>query len=134
MTPAPSVATAGTAIYDIAARTVHLPSGEKLEAHSGLGDRKDDIRYVRERMKGPTPPHTYDLTLRESLFHGVQAIRLTRWAARRAIYGRDGLLAHTFMLGPGGDTNGCVSIRDYDRFLQASCAARFKRLVVVASL
>lgn len=134
VTPAPSTATAGTAIYDIASRTVHLPSGEKLEAHSGLGDRKDDIRYVRERMKGPTPPHTYDLTLRETLFHGVQAIRLTPVGGTAAIYGRDGLLAHTFMLGPGGDSNGCVSIRDYDRFLQAFMRGEIKRLVVVASL
>ena len=35
-----------TAIYDIKARTVHLPDGTKLEAHSGLGPKMDDPRYV----------------------------------------------------------------------------------------
>jgi hypothetical protein len=35
-----------TAIYDVAARTVHLPNGRRLEAHSGLGDLMDDPRYI----------------------------------------------------------------------------------------
>jgi len=48
-----------------------------------------------------------------------------------AIYGRDGILAHTYMLGPNGDSNGCVSIRNYDRFLQAYLRGEVKRLVVV---
>jgi hypothetical protein len=123
----------GTAVYDIAAKTLTLPSGEKLEAHSGLGDRLDDPRFVHERMKGPTPPHTYELTLREALFHGVRAIRLNPVGGSQAIHGRAGLLAHTFMLGPRGDSNGCISIRDYDRFLQAYLRGEMKRLVVVAS-
>ncbi len=61
---------AGTAVYDITARTVTLPSGEVLEAHSGLGEAMDDPRYVHLRMRGSTPPGTYDLTERERLFHG----------------------------------------------------------------
>src|SRR5665647_2846493 len=43
-----------TAVYDLSARTVYLPNGEKLEAHSGLGDKLDDPQYVRVRMRGPT--------------------------------------------------------------------------------
>src|ERR1019366_2639331 len=35
-----------TAVYDIAAHTVYLPNGQRLEAHSGLGDKLDDPRYV----------------------------------------------------------------------------------------
>src|SRR5262249_11783964 len=31
-----------TAVYDISARTVYMPDGTRLEAHSGLGDRLDD--------------------------------------------------------------------------------------------
>jgi hypothetical protein len=54
-----------------------LPSGERLEAHSGLGSLMDDPRYVHEKNRGATPPNTYALKLRESLFHGVQAVRLT---------------------------------------------------------
>jgi len=38
------------------------------------------------------------------------------------------------MLGPNGDSNGCVSIRKYDLFLQAYLDHKIKRLVVVASL
>ena len=123
-----------TAVYDISAKAVYLPSGEKLEAHSGLGDHLDDPRYVHVRMKGATPPHVYDLSMRESLFHGVRAIRLNPVGGSGAIHGRAGLLAHTFMLGPNGDSNGCVSIRNYDRFLQAYLKGEIRKLVVVASM
>ena len=123
--------TAGVAVYNIAARIVILPSGERLEAHSGLGEGLDEPRLVNIRMRGPTPPGTYDLTEREQLFHGVRAIRLTPVGGSEAVYGRVGLLAHTFMLGPRGDSNGCVSFRDYERFLQAFLRGEVQRLVVV---
>lgn len=122
----------GTAIYDIRARTVYLPNGERLEAHSGLGERMDDPRHAHVRMHGPTPPHVYDLTEREQRFHGVRAIRLNPVGGSRAIHGRAGLLAHTYLLGPRGDSNGCLSIKDYDRFLQAYLRGEVRRLVVVA--
>jgi hypothetical protein len=38
------------------------------------------------------------------------------------------------MLGPRGDSNGCVSIKDYDRFLKAYDNGEFNRLVVVPNL
>lgn len=124
-----------TAIYDISARTVHMPNGQKLEAHSGLGDKLDDPRYVHVRMHGPTPPHIYDLSPREALFHGVEALRLNPVGGGGShIYGRAGLLAHTYMLGPNGDSNGCVSFRDYAAFLQAYKNGEVKRLVVVARM
>lgn len=123
-----------TAVYDISAHMVYMPDGTKLEAHSGLGSRLDDPRYVRERMHGPTPPHLYDLAMRESLFHGVPALRLKPVGGEGAIFGRSGLLAHTYMLGPNGDSNGCVSFRNYDAFLQAYRSQRVKRLAVVAHL
>ncbi|MCK2053691.1 DUF2778 domain-containing protein [Methylobacterium sp. 37f] len=123
---------AGTAVYDITARTVTLPSGERLEAHSGLGESMDNPRHVHRRMRGSTPPGTYDLTEREALFHGVRAIRLNPVGGSAAIHGRDGILAHTYMLGPSGASNGCVSFRDYNRFLQAYLRGEVRRLVVVA--
>jgi hypothetical protein len=119
-----------TAIYDIAAHTVYMPNGERLEAHSGLGDRLDDVRYVSERNRGPTPPHVYDLKLRESLFHGVQAVRLNPVGGTNP-FGRTGLLAHTYMLGPRGDSNGCISFKDYQKFLQAFKRGEVTRLAVV---
>jgi hypothetical protein len=122
------------AVYDISAHIVYMPDGSKLEAHSGYGEYLDDPGYVSKRMRGATPPHTYDLSLRESLFHGVQAIRLTPVGGDDAIFGRDGLLAHTYMLGPRGDSNGCVSFRNYEAFLSAYRNNEVKRLVVVAHI
>jgi hypothetical protein len=121
-----------TAVYDISARTVYLPDGTKLEAHSGLGSKLDDPRYVHVRMLGATPPHVYDLEPREALFHGVPALRLKPVGGEEAIYGRTGLLAHTYMLGPNGDSNGCVSFKDYYAFLNAYRNGGIKRLAVVA--
>jgi hypothetical protein len=121
-----------TAVYDISARTVYLPDGTRLEAHSGLGSRLDDPRYVHVKMQGATPPHIYELTPREALFHGVPALRLTPIGGEDAIFGRRGLLAHTYMLGPNGDSNGCVSFKNYDAFLNAYRNQGIKRLAVVA--
>jgi hypothetical protein len=121
-----------TAVYDITARAVYLPDGTKLEAHSGLGAKLDDPRYVHVRMHGATPPHVYDLEPREALFHGVPALRLKPVGGEEAIFGRTGLLAHTYMLGPNGDSNGCVSFKDYYAFLNAYRNGGIKRLAVVA--
>jgi hypothetical protein len=38
------------------------------------------------------------------------------------------------MLGPDGDSNGCVSIKDYEGFFVAFQSGKIKRLVVVPSL
>ena len=121
------------AVYDIAAHTVFLPNGERLEAHSGLGHRLDDPHYVDERRRGPTPPNIYDLTLRGHLFHGVRAIRLNPVDDDK-MYGRDGMLAHTYMLGPTGQSFGCVSFKQYPKFLQAFLSGEIDRLVVVPHL
>jgi hypothetical protein len=110
-----------------------LPNGEKLEAHSGLGDKRDDPQYIHVKMRGPTPPNVYDLTLREKLFHGVRAIRLNPVDDDK-MFGRDGMLAHSYMLGSNGQSNGCVAFRDYPRFLQAFLSGKVDRLVVVPDL
>jgi hypothetical protein len=120
-----------TAIYDISAHIVYLPDGMRLEAHSGLGDRIDDPRFVDERDRGATPPGVYQLTLRESLFHGVQALRLNP-IGTGFTFNRVGLLAHPYMLGPNGDSNGCVSFKTYDVFLRAFQSGEVRRLAVVA--
>jgi hypothetical protein len=122
-----------TAVYDISAHVVYMPDGTRLEAHSGLGSWLDDPSHVNERMRGATPPDVYDLELRESLFHGVRALRLIPEDQQKTM-GRAGLLAHSFMLGPNGDSNGCVSFRNYDAFLQAYLDHKVKRLAVVARL
>jgi hypothetical protein len=130
---APDPADAHTAVYDIEARMVYLPSGRRLEAHSGLGDLMDDPRHVSRRMRGATPPNIYELKLREALFHGVRAIRLKPLDEDK-MYGRDGILAHTYMLGPNGQSNGCVSFKNYDAFLQAFLKGEVTRMAVVARL
>jgi hypothetical protein len=130
----PSLTDRTTAVYDISARKVYMPDGTKLEAHSGLGSRLDNPSSANEKMRGVTPPHIYELKPREALFHGVAALRLTPVGGEGAIYNRNGLLAHTYMLGPNGDSNGCVSFRDYNKFLQAYRNGEVKRLIVVAKL
>lgn len=122
-----------TAIYDISAHTIYLPNGERLEAHSGLGPMRDDPRYVSAKNRGPTPPNVYDLSMRRGSFHGVQAIRLNPEPGSR-MYGRDGILAHTYMLGPSGQSNGCLAIRNYSEFLRAYQSGEINRLVVVPHL
>ena len=122
-----------TAVYDISARAVYMPNGAKLEAHSGLGGLMDNPAHVNQRMVGATPPNVYDLKPREKLFHGVAALRMTPVGEADTL-GRSGLLVHSYMLGPNGDSNGCVSIKEYDKFLQAYHYGQVKRLVVVPSL
>ncbi len=122
-----------TAIYDITARTVYLPSGRRLEAHSGFGSLMDNPRHVNVRMQGATPPNVYNLALREQLFHGVRAIRLNPVDGSR-MYGRAGILAHTYMLGPNGQSNGCVSFSNYPEFLNAFLRGEVTRLAVVERL
>jgi hypothetical protein len=129
----PTGMTSHTAIYDIVAHTVYLPDGERLEAHSGLGRMLDDPQSVSARGRGATPPNVYDLTLREGLFHGVQALRLNPVDDAR-MYGRAGILAHTYMLGPSGQSFGCVSFKDYDEFLRAFKRGEIDRVVVVPHL
>ena len=123
-----------TAVYDISAHKVYLPDGTALEAHSGLGSLLDDPNHADVRDRGVTPPTLYELKPREAMFHGVAALRLIPVDGESATFGRSGLLAHSFMLGPNGDSNGCVSFRDYDAFLQAYETHKIDRLAVVAHL
>jgi hypothetical protein len=122
-----------TAVYDISAHAVYMPDGSKLEAHSGYGSLMDDPAHVNEQNVGATPPNVYDLKPRETLFHGVQALRMISVGDNDTL-GRSGLLVHSYMLGPNGDSNGCVSIRNYEKFLKAYSDGAIKRLVVVPKL
>ena len=122
-----------TAVYDLKAHAVYLPNGTVFEAHSGMGNLRDDPDHVDVRMLGATPPAVYSLKPREREFHGVAALRMTV-ADGTDINGRSGLLVHSFMLGPGGDSNGCISVKDYDRFLKAYNDGQFNHIAVVSSL
>jgi len=122
-----------TAIYDIAAHAVYLPNGGRLEAHSGLGGNLDKPQYVNLKGRGPTPPNVYNLVMRKQPFHGIRAIRLIP-VDQGKMFGRDGILAHSYMLGPNGQSNGCVSFSDYPAFLNAFLRGEVERLVVVEHL
>jgi hypothetical protein len=123
-----------TAVYVIADHAVYLPSGGRLEAHSGLGHRVDDPRFITVKNRGPTPPGVYDLVMRERRFHGVRAIRLIPVDESR-MFGRDGILAHSYMLrGSRAQSNGCVVFRDYPAFLAAFLRGEVDRIVVVERL
>jgi hypothetical protein len=131
--PEEDQALAKTAIYDINAKAVYMPNGEKLEAHSGLGEYMDNPKHVKLRMRGVTPPNSYRLTMREALFHGVEAIRMNP-EDKAAMFGRAGILVHPYMLGPNGQSNGCVSVKDYPKFLAAFKRGEVNRMVVVFRL
>jgi hypothetical protein len=127
-------AASGVAVYDVRNAVVYMPNGDKLEAHSGLGQMADKPRYASVKDRGPTPPNTYKLVLRERRFHGVEAIRLLPVNGEKK-FGRDGLLAHTYMLRGGlAQSNGCVVFKDYKRFLAAFKRGNVTRLVVVPDL
>lgn len=97
---------------------------------------QDNPRYVTQKNRGPTPPNLYNLVMRESRFHGVEAIRLLPADGRKK-YNRDGLLAHTYMYAGGGSrsqSNGCVVFKRYERFLNAFKRGEIERLIVVPSM
>ena len=98
-----------------------------------MGTKRDNPRYVKVKNQGPTPPNIYELALREKLFHKVQAIRLIPVGDGK-MFGRDGILAHSYMLGANGQSNGCVSFKDYPAFLRAYLKGEIDRLVVVSRI
>ena len=55
------------------------------------------------------------------------------WAMAN-MFNRDGILAHSYMLGPSGQSNGCVSFKDYPKFLRAYLRGEIDRIVVVSRL
>lgn len=122
-----------TAVYDITAHAVYLPNGTVFEAHSGMGSLRDDPDHALVPNTGATPPATYLLKPRETSFHGVAALRMTP-ADGSDIGGRSGLLVHSYMLGPSGDSNGCISVRDFDRFRKAYDDGQFTHIAVVSSV
>jgi len=67
------------------------------------------------------------------MFHGVRTIRLNPVDGSR-MYGRAGILAHSYMLGPNGQSNGCVSFSNYPEFLNAFLKGEVTRLAVVERL
>ena len=105
----------GLAIF----RAVRLicPDGTKLEAHSGLGSKLDDPKFVARQDVSPDAA----ARLRPGAAGGAVpwrsgALRLIPVGGDEAIYGRSGLLAHTYMPGPNGDpaTAAFLSRRDYN--------------------
>ncbi|WP_330999084.1 tlde1 domain-containing protein [Oryzicola mucosus] len=123
----------GVAVYDISAAKVYMPDGSVLEAHSGIGHMADNPKYAHVKMNGPTPPHTYNLRMRESRFHGVEAIRMLPVDGKNK-FGRDGFLTHSYLLRGGrAESHGCVAFKDYKRFLTAFKQGKVKQIIVVPS-
>ena len=123
----------GVAVYDISAGIVHMPNGEKLKASSGRGKYRDNPNFVHVRNRGATPPNVYSLRMRESRFHGIEAIRMTPVGDAK-MYGRDGFLTHTYLLRVPGDSSGCVVFADYNKFLNAFKRGQVKTLIVVPKM
>jgi hypothetical protein len=131
--PAPTGANQHTAVYDVSTHTVYLPDGTKLEAHSGIGAAQDNPNSGSQRNRGSTPTGVYKLTPREARYHGVAALRLTPVNGTDT-HGRDGLLTHSYMFGPRGESHGCVVFRNYPAFLQAYQSGQVNQIKVVPHL
>lgn len=121
------------AVYDITAGVVHMPDGRKLKASSGRGEYRDNPKFVHVRNRGSTPPNVYSLRMREARFHGIEAIRMTP-ANEKMMFGRDGMLTHSYLLRRRGDSSGCVVFADYNQFLNAFKRGEVKTLIVVPKL
>ncbi len=108
-----------TAVYDLMAHTVFLPDGSRLEAHSGLGPL------------GTIPPMSWKRTgaRRRRMNMNSRCARACSTACRRCgsipSAGRmrsmaaPGCSPTPTCWGPDGDSNGCVSFKNYDAFLAA---------------
>lgn len=121
------------AIYDVSGAKVYMPDGTILEAHSGIGEMRDKPQFAHVKMRGPTPAGTYKVTMREALFHGVEAVRLTPTNGVAPL-GRVGLLAHSYLLRKRGDSHGCVAFADYPKFLKAFKRGHITTMVIVNSM
>ncbi len=124
-------ASSRTAIYVITEQKVYMPDGKVFEAHSGLGDMRDNPKYIKVRARGPTPPNRYKLSMREKPFHGVPALRMTPtdWSN---MHGRNGILAHTYLRRRPGDSAGCIAFKDYYAFLKYYKKGLINEIIVVA--
>ncbi|MDX3925121.1 MAG: DUF2778 domain-containing protein [Shinella sp.] len=122
-----------TAIYVIDSGVVIMPNGDRHEAHSGIGHMRDNPKYTHVKMKGPTPAGTYHLTMREKLFHGVEALRMTP-VDGIAPLNRTGLLTHSYLLGANGNSHGCVAFKNYQPFLKAFKRGEINRMIVVENM
>lgn len=71
--------------------------------------------------------------MREARFHGVEAVRLLP-TDHGKMRGRDGMLAHTYMLPGTNGSNGCVSFKHYDKFLAAFKRGEVKKMIVVPDM
>ncbi|WP_312420421.1 DUF2778 domain-containing protein, partial [Shinella sp.] len=118
---------------DVSNATVHMPDGTKLRAHSGIGKMRDNPRYEHVKMNGPTPAGIYRLRMRESRFHGVEAIRMLSVDGRDP-KNRTGLLTHTNLLRGQKGSHGCVAFQNYEPFLNAFKRGHVTMLVVVPEL
>lgn len=121
------------AVYDIAKSVVYMPNGDRLEAHSGRGPTRDRPEYANLAGRGPTPPNVYSLRMRESLFHGVEAIRMTPVGSGK-MYGRNGILTHSYLRRVPGDSAGCIAFASYPEFLKAFKRGEVTKIIVVPSM
>ena len=123
----------GVAVYDSSTGKLYMPDGSVLQAHSGNGSFMDNPSASNLRNRGPIPTNVYTLSMRESRFHGIEAIRLNPTGGGN-MYGRDGFLVHPPLRRGSVGSAGCIAITtDYAKFLQAFKSGQVKQVVVVSS-
>ena len=72
------------------------------DSFSDGGKFMDDPDSMHRKDVGVTPPNVYTVRFREKPFHGVRALRMTPVGGAN-MYGRDGFLTHSFLLGTNGE-------------------------------
>ena len=121
-----------TAVYDISARVVYLPDGTSSKPIRAWGT-PSTIRATKRARSRPDAAPSLPVGAPRRLVPRRSGPAPQPDRGRRSLRPA-GLLAHPFMLGPNGDSNGCVSFRDYEAFLKAYENGQINKLAVVTRL
>ncbi len=121
-----------TAIYDISAATVYLPSGEKLEAHSGIATCATIRAMLTRRC----------VALRHRALISFRCVKAYSTGSKQCVCSQPMVAIRTTATAcwrthtccAGQDSNGCVVFKDYARFLRAFKRGEVNRMIVVTSM
>ena len=122
-----------TAVYDISARVVYLPDGTRLEAHSGLGAGARQSALRGRARSGPDAAACLRADAAGRLLPRRPGDTAQSGRRRRNLWPRR-IAGPPVHARPNGNSNGCVSFKDYKAFLRAYENGQIKKLAVVAKL
>ena len=119
---------------NLGAHRLSVPTANSSRRIRGCGDQMDDPRHVNGQDARGVRRRTSRSDHAGIAFSRRRGDPAQPASTKTEMFGRDGILAHTYMLGPNGQSNGCVSFKNYAAFLRAFQTGDIDRLVVVAEL